>query len=152
MKIVYIDLDDTLFEFTKARNEDLIKCPNVRFPQSQVGFFSNLEPIENSIETVKELSKYFDIYFLTSPSVFNLTCYTEKALSIKKHFGHEWLKKLIISYHKELLIGDYLIDDRTSGRGQESFNGELINYGSDKFPNWRTIKKYLYNINYRSEQ
>lgn len=148
-KIVYIDLDDTLFEFTKARDEELKKNPKVRFPQSQVGFFSGLKPIKDSIETVKKLSEHFDIYFLTSPSVFNLTCYTEKALSIKQHFGHEWLPKLIISYHKELLMGDYLIDDRKEGRGQEGFKGQLITFGSDTFPNWKAVKKYLYNTNYK---
>jgi len=40
-------------------------------------------------------------------------------------------------------MGDYLIDDHASGRGQEDFQGELIHFGSEKFPDWKVILNYL---------
>jgi len=40
------------------------------------------------------------------------------------------------------MIGDYLIDDRTvNGAGE--FKGELIQFGTEKFPNWEVVLDYL---------
>ena len=63
--------------------------------------------------------------------------------------GFEHVHRLIISYHKNLLKGDYLIDDRIEGRGQESFDGVVIQYGSDQFKNWIDVKDYFKNSAYR---
>ena len=38
---------------------------------------------------------------------------------IEDHLGFEMVEKLIISGHKGLNKGDYLIDDYNSGKGQE---------------------------------
>ena len=54
----------------------------------------------------------------------------------------EAYKRLIIAHHKNLLRGDYLIDDREKN-GAKEFEGELILFGSEKFPDWRSVLKYL---------
>ena len=51
--------------------------------------------------------------------------------------------KLIISPNKALNKGHYLIDDYTEGKGQDNFEGELINFGSEKFKNWNLVCDYL---------
>jgi 5'(3')-deoxyribonucleotidase len=48
-------------------------------------------------------------------------------------------EKLIISPNKGLLKGDILIDDIVEGKGQEHFEGELIHFGSAKFPDWESV-------------
>ena len=73
----------------------------------------------------------------------NPLSYTEKRLWIEKYFGLEWCKKLILAYDKSLLKGDYLIDDSV-GKGQLEFEGELIQIGTDKFPDWKSIINYFY--------
>jgi 5'-nucleotidase len=45
----------------------------------------------------------------------------------------------IISPHKHLNNGDYLIDDMPSGNGQVYFEGQLILFGSNEFPNWLSV-------------
>ena len=55
----------------------------------------------------------------------------------------EWIQ-LIISHHKNLNRGDYLIDDREKN-GAREFEGKLIPFGSDKFPDWRSVTDYLIN-------
>ena len=52
---------------------------------------------------------------------------------------------MIVSHNKNLMIGDYLIDDRTAN-GAGEFKGELIQFGTEKYPNWNTVLKYL-NVN-----
>ena len=39
-------------------------------------------------------------------------------------------------------IGDYLIDDRTKN-GAGEFNGELVLFGSENYPNWKSVEEYL---------
>jgi len=144
-KIVYVDLDDVVFNFSKAHKEAIERTPGIKYPQSQLDFFRKLEPIDSSIESVKSLMKsdYFDVYFLTAPSLPNPMCYTEKCLSIKDHFGQEGVNKLIISPNKGLSIGEYLIDDHATGRGQDKFQGKFIHFGSSEFPNWKSVLDLL---------
>ena len=61
---------------------------------------------------------------------------------VKKYLGEVAYKRLILSHHKNLNIGDFLIDDRTKN-GAGEFKGELIQFGTDKFPNWSVVKRYL---------
>ena len=51
-------------------------------------------------------------------------------------------KRLIITHHKDLNRGDFLVDDRTKN-GAGEFSGELIRFGSVEFPDWAAVQKYL---------
>ena len=61
-----------------------------------------------------------------------------------KNFVKSREKSSILCHHKNFLIGDYLIDDRKFN-GAENFDGEWLHFGSDKFPNWKSVLKYLFN-------
>lgn len=137
-KIIYIDMDNTLVDYLKHAKElnlDPKEAKHVR------GFFRNLKPIPDAIEAYNKLAKYFDVYLLTTAPWSNPYACVEKFEWVK-----EWLpnayKNLIISHHKELNIGDYLIDDSTlNGAGE--FTGEHIQIWDKKFPNWESILKYI---------
>jgi 5'(3')-deoxyribonucleotidase len=145
-KLVYIDMDDVLCNFNKALLENFSICK--QYPQAEYGFFANLEPIEGGVESVKKLidSDIYDPYILTAPSVRNPFSYTEKRVWIEKHFGLEFVNKLIISPNKGLLKGDYLIDDNVAGKGQENFEGEVLRFGGYDFPDWVSVMNYLHGI------
>jgi 5'-nucleotidase len=56
---------------------------------------------------------------------------------------------MTISHLKNMLIGDYLIDDRTAN-GAGEFKGELLRFGWhyenetwNEYPNWESILKKL---------
>ena len=51
------------------------------------------------------------------------------------------VERLIISPNKALLKGDYLIDDNVEGKGQEGFEGCLVQYGSRSYPDWSAVLK-----------
>lgn len=147
--IVYIDMDDVLCDYTTAFNNAIEENPSIAFPQSQYGFYANLVPITEAIESVQKLinSEKFDPYILTAPSTRNPFSYTEKRIWIEKYFGIEFTEKLIISSNKGLLKGDILIDDLISGRGQESFEGKIMQFGSANYPDWKTVIAQLENYN-----
>ncbi len=143
--IVYIDMDDVLCDFTGAFNRAIEKSPQMTFPQSQYGFYQNLLPLAGAIESVLALhaSKNYTPYILTAPSTKNPFSYTEKRVWVEEKLGEAFVERLIICSHKGLLKGDLLIDDNDCGRGQESFEGRLIHFGSAQFPDWEAINKAL---------
>lgn len=144
-KIIYVDMDGTICDFRKGVMDNILAPANAneeKFPQSKLGFFILLEPIEGAIEAVNELQKKYDVCIATRPSFPNVSCYTEKAIWVRKHLGYEMQKKLYLAPNKARLIGDYLIDD-TKKDGQSKFVGKLMLFGSKKYPNWKAILKEL---------
>lgn len=136
---IYIDMDDTIVDFKGAYSKAKKHNPLQVFPQSQIGFFVGLEPIEGAIEAITALKALgHEIYILTAPSVFNPLSYTEKRLSIEKLLGFEACYSLIICNDKSLLKGDILIDDRTDSHKQDKFEGTLLQFHPEK-NNWDSI-------------
>jgi hypothetical protein len=144
MKRIYVDMDGVLCDFFSASRKARKENPDQKFPQSQWGFFLKLPEIENAIESVNILKEKYDVWILTRPSIKNVNCFTEKAQWIWDHLGFDMLEKLIISSDKSLLKGDYLIDDQNNAN-QDKFEGTWIEFGSNKFPDWIYITKYLLN-------
>ena len=141
-KIVYVDMDNTICDFLTPFKSGQFK---LKYPQSKIGFFLDLEPLEGALEGIKTLQKKYDVWILTRPSIKNTHCYTEKADWIKKYFGEEMLEKLIICPDKSLAKGEYLVDD-DHRNGQTEFEGEHIHFGKDeKFMTWVQVVEYLMN-------
>lgn len=146
---VYADMDDTLCKFTKAKEEALMLCPEVAYPQSQYGFYANLEPMEDAIEVMRFLldDDAFDPWIATAPSIENPMSYTEKRVWVESNLGKEFNERLIIIPNKSLLNGSVshsvLVDDLIEGRGQEDFSGILLQFGTESHPNWKAIKAEL---------
>jgi 5'-nucleotidase len=138
-EIVYIDMDDTICDYLSRYHEMRELHPDIKYPQSKEGFFLQLEPLEGAIDAVNKLRKSFDVYILTRPSYMNPLCYTEKRLWIEKHFDLKFCQKLIISPNKDLLIGDYLIDDMP----WPGFKGTQLQYGKPPYENWDKILQYF---------
>ncbi|WP_396632375.1 hypothetical protein [Maribacter sp. R86514] len=145
LQTICVDMDDVMCDYTKIFNNQLKLNPEQKFPQSVQGFFKNLPEIEGAIEAVKHLNSIsgFQIYILTAPSERNPLCYTEKRIWIENHLGFDFVSKLIISSNKGLIKADYLIDDYIEGKGQENFEGTLLQFGSHKYPNWNAILEYF---------
>lgn len=140
-KIIYIDMDDVLCNYTELHREKLKKEPNIKYPQSQYGFFRKLEAKEGAIESLNYLrsQNIFDLYILTAPSVKNPLCYSEKREWVEEKLGIDMVNRLIITPNKGLNKGNYLIDDHRKGKGQENFEGELIWFGSASYPSWEKV-------------
>lgn len=105
-------------------------------------FFQKLPPIEGGVDGVKELMKYYLVIFCSTPMEEVPHSFGGKKEWLNEHFGEKAYKNLKLTHHKHLCIGDYLIDDRLkNGAGQ--FTGEHIHFGTEKFPDWDSVLKYL---------
>ena len=143
-KILYVDMDNVLVDFqsgiSKLSKEvineyesNLDEVPNI---------FSLMEPLEGAIDSFKILSQRYDTYILSTAPWENSSAWSDKVKWVKKYLGENAYKRLILTHHKNLNHGDYLIDDRTKN-GAGEFKGELIQFGTDKFPDWKTVCSYL---------
>lgn len=146
--ILYIDMDNVIVDFKtgiEKLDQQTLKEYQDRYDEVK-GIFSLMLPIEGAIKSIKELSKKFDIYILSTAPWNNSSAWCDKNEWIKKYFGEDetsvLYKRLILSHHKNLNKGDFIIDDRTKN-GVNLFEGEHIHFGSEKFPNWKTVLNYL---------
>lgn len=145
-KILYIDMDNVIVDFQSGINElshDLKEKFDGRLDEVP-GIFSKMIPIENAVESVKELSKVFDTYLLSTAPWDNPSAWSDKIIWVKKYLGEVAYKRLILSHHKNLNKGDYLIDDRTKN-GADKFEGEHIHFGQGAFKDWDAVTTYLLN-------
>lgn len=146
--ILYIDMDNVLVDFKtgiEKLDQQTLKEYRGRYDEVK-GIFSLMKPIEGAIEAVKELSKKYDIYVLSTAPWNNSSAWSDKNEWIKKYFGSDensiLYKRLILTHHKNLNDGQFIIDDRTKN-GVDLFKGEHIQFGNKKFPNWNTVVSYL---------
>lgn len=151
-KIVWIDMDGVIVDlgdnFTKWFNDH----PNLSHkykhcPDHIPGIFRDPNPIEGAVEAILKLndSDLYDLHIATAAPWGNPYASTDKRFWIEKHFGKLFHKKLTITHRKDLLIGDYLIDDRLAN-GAKDFNGKLLRFGWDyeqkvwnEYPGWNNI-------------
>ena len=143
--IIYIDMDGVLCNFKKAHSAAVARMPEIRYPQTQFDFFRKLEPMEGALEAVQGLvaQPNFEGYILTAPSIYNPLSYTEKRLWVEDHLGMDLVKRLIVSPHKNLNKGHFLIDDRPHGNGQDLFEGKLLLFGAEEFPDWDAVLAFF---------
>ena len=125
-------MDGTICDYTKSYNK---YKSEYEYPQSKIGFFRDLEPIEGAIEAFKYLEEHFNVWTLTRASHKNINCYSEKAEWVLKYLGFNSQEHLIICPDKSLVKGDYLIDDMGCD-GQDRFNGKWLKFGSKECLNW----------------
>lgn len=133
-----------------------LKNPNldpkfIKEPDLIEGLFESPQPIEGAIDAIKKLedSNQFDLFIATSAPWDNPPSLMHKRLWIEHYFGRTFHKKMFITHRKDLLIGDYLIDDRLAN-GAKAFIGELIHFGKDyktfepnPFPTWDSVLNYI---------
>lgn len=143
--VVYVDMDHVLCDYAEGFERHKRLYPHLPYPQSQPGLYAGLKPLKDAVETYRWLNDHpkTDVYILTAPSIHNSHSYSEKRDWVEKHLGLSVVENLIITPHKNLNIGHYLIDDMASGKGQDSFEGTLIRFGSERFPDWRSVRDFF---------
>lgn len=145
--ILYIDMDNVLVDFktgiARLTEEEKTKYEG-RYDETP-DIFSKMLPMEGAVESFKLLSEKYDTYILSTSPWENPSAWSDKLKWVKKHLGSNAYKRLILTHHKNLNKGDFLIDDRTKN-GAGEFEGELILFGSHEYPDWRSIVEYLLDI------
>lgn len=148
-KIIYIDLDGVLVDLEGYINQKYL--PNYiesvgigHIVDYDLDLFYEASPIEGAVESFKELTSNtnFEVYILSTAPWENEEAWKAKRVWVEKHLGESARKKLILTHHKNLLKGDYLIDDRDKN-GASEFEGEHIKFGTKPYETWKNVMQYL---------
>ena len=138
MKRVFIDMDNVLVDFQSGLDQvsEEIKAEYAGRLDEIPGLFAKMKPMNGAIEAVHELQKHYDLFILSTAPWKNPLAWSDKVEWVTFH------KRMVITHRKDLCQGDYLIDDRGKN-GTSEFGGEWIHFGSEEFPNWESVLKYL---------
>lgn len=137
-KILYVDMDNTLVDF-RGKLEVIDPSVLAQFKDEFdeiPGIFALMAPMPGAIDAYRELSELFDTYILSTAPWGNPSAWEHKVDWVKLHFGFDEgtpaYKRLILSHHKNLNRGDFLVDDRLHHNGACGFEGEVIWFGADE--------------------
>ena len=151
-KIVYVDLDNTLVDFKSGirqmPKEILKKYEHDEKGKTHYddipGIFAVMKPMKGAKSAFQFLAKHFDVYILSTAPWENPLAWSDKLLWVKRHLGKLVYKRLILSHHKNLLRGDYLIDDSTKN-GAAEFQGTHIQFGTGDYKDWPSVIEFFKN-------
>ena len=148
MKMLYVDLDNTLVNLKSGIDQTHPDDLNRVAERDEIpGIFSQMAPMPGAIEAFIRLSTHFDAYILSTAPWMNPLAWTEKLLWVQRYFGSDEAspayKRLILSHHKNLNCGDFLVDDRPGHRGVDKFEGEVIPFAQKPYEDWGKVEEYL---------
>ena len=147
--IIYFDMDGTVVDFQSGidRLSDDDKVAYEGKYDEHPMIFTLMDPMVGAIEAVETLRHHFDIYVLTTSPWNNPNAASQKLAWIKKYFGEfegsAFYKRVVMSHHKRLNLGDYLIDDRE--KAAAGFSGQHIHFGTNDFRTWQQVVDHLMN-------
>jgi len=145
-KILYVDMDNVLVDFRSAFphfDSRMIREADAINKADEVdGLFGKMTPMPGAIEAVTFLARHFDAYILSTAPWRNPSAWIDKVKWVHSYLPEVMYKRLIITHHKNLNRGDYLIDDRDRN-GVDKFEGEHIHFGKGHFKGWGDVIRYL---------
>jgi 5'-nucleotidase len=141
--IIYIDMDGVISDFKKACELQALDKKQMHAPDKYLDFSQN-PVIFGAKEAIKQLHEMgHDLYIASTPPWRQPKAWMDKRLWVDKHFPM-LRRRVILTHHKNLLIGDVLIDD-SGYRGQPDFKGKWIHFGS-KGIGWKETLEIIKNI------
>ena len=144
---LYFDMDGVLVDFQSGIDKlsDEVKEKYKDNLDNVPGIFGLMEPKEGAIEAVHKLKEHYDVYILTTAPWRNPSAWADKVTWVTKHLNDVFHKRIVMTHCKGLLSRgdkDFLIDDRDAN-GASEFGENLIQFGTECYPDWESVLKKL---------
>lgn len=143
-KRIFVDMDNVLVDFQSGLDlqSDEKKQAYAGRLDEIPGLFSRMKPMPGAIVAMHELQKHYELFILSTAPWNNPSAWSDKVRWVTRYLDDVFHKRMVITHRKDLYLGDYLIDDRGKN-GTSEFSGEWIQFGSDRFPDWDSVLRYL---------
>lgn len=159
---LYIDMDNVIVDFmsgVRKLDPEVLESHRKTHGDKDLddieGVFALMDPMPGAIEAVTSLAKQFDTFILSTSPWNNPSAWSDKVRWLQTNFGVDTnsplYKRLILSHHKDLNVGDFLIDDRPN-HGAKEFEGEWVQFGSEGLETWELVHEYMTNSLRRREE
>ena len=141
--IIYIDMDGVISDFKRAcKLQDLDK-KQMNAPDKYLDFSQNPVMFGAEEAVAKLEAMGHDLYIASTPPWRQPKAWMDKRIWIATHFP-SLSRKVVLTHHKNLLIGDILIDD-SGYRGQPDFKGQWIHFGKNGL-GWEEVLQMIKNM------
>lgn len=94
----------------------------------------NGDPVNEAVRGFRTLCQSYDVYLL---------CQQDRQEWIDRWLDVPAWNRVIVGTHKELLLGDYLIDAHCNRDGADGFLGTLMKFGEEPFSNWAQTLEFF---------
>ena len=141
--IIYIDMDGVISDFERACELQGLDKKQMNAPDKHLDFSQNPVMFGAKEAVAKLEAMGHDLYIASTPPWRQPKAWMDKRLWIDAHFP-SLRRKVVLTHHKNLLIGDVLIDD-SEYRGQPDFKGRWIHFGKNGL-GWENILKIIKNM------
>lgn len=94
----------------------------------------NGEPVNEAVRGFLTLTEQYEVYLL---------CRQDRQAWIDRWLDVPAWDRVILGTHKELLLGDYLIDAHSNEDGADGFLGTLVKFGEEPFRNWAQTLEFF---------
>ena len=142
--VLYIAMDETLCDNKNGWR----KCSEEQRQQyagrlhDLPGFFEALEPMPTAVKAFHTLAETYNVFVVTECPATNPSASAEKVRWTGHWLGVPAYNRVIVTNHKHLLYGDYLIDARMTG-GAEEFMGTLLHFGEEPYRTWEDVLEFF---------
>ena len=100
------------------------------------------KPMETAVKAFQQLSAVYDTYILGTAPYNVPDAWSEQVRWVEQWLGVAAYNRLILSNHKNLSYGDYLIDAHDDD-GADGFMGTHIKFGEDPYKTWEDVMVFF---------
>lgn len=110
-------------------------------------YVHNGEPVASAVKAVEHLSEHYSLQFVISGENDSWPSMNVKREWLEAHIGVPAWNRVTLTTHKELLMGDFMVDAHPDTCGGEAFMGTMVEFGSDTFKDWNEVMTFFDRLN-----
>lgn len=103
----------------------------------------NGEAVASALKSLEHLSEHYFLQFVICGDSDGWDAMEEKRRWLEANIGVSCWNRTTLTTHKELLLGDFLVDAHVSECGGGDFMGTVVEFGSDTFKGWNEVVTFF---------
>lgn len=127
--VLIITLADTLMDMSNGEGHGLKT--------------EEMEPYGSAVKAFSRLTHRYAPHVLISCNYNEPERIPALCRWVEKHIGAPAWNRVIISSHKDMILGDYLIDRHPERLSAEDFMGTVLHFGEEPFRTWEDVLTYF---------